>query len=444
MSGESAQQDTDSGTGTVVTPGKPVKHVDILDGKSAGHVIEPEHDEGSTGNEPKPDAVALERAPRAEPPERVSRDDIYARAKTGRSAEIDGDLADMTDDQRVNYDRMIAEAGGGPDPYAEEDEPSAVAPATSKPAADNVQSQKNQPAGIDTPTDKTIITVYGMREEVPTADINAAGGIDVFQKMRAADVRLQRLSTYEATLRGWESQLSERAAGLERAPQPQAGKGTGTTESSPTDALGDTADVEAQAARVTEAFYSGDREEATSKLSEVLASIRSDAIRAAQKSSVAATPSGPSQESVNAEATARKEANAVFLNEFPDLNTPVLRQAALNMVNVVARDPVMIGRPLAEITREACGRIAREVFPDHQRPVVTNPANLLPAAGQQNPLIQPGKTPVDLGSRYSVKRRTVVQPLKDAHGRPAAEPTAKPFPSNSEFVGLLKRGRNQP
>jgi hypothetical protein len=281
-----------------------------------------------------------------------------------------------------------------------------------------------------------------MREEVPTAQINAAGGLDVFQKMRAADVRLSRLATFEASLRGWETQLSERAAKIERGSQSPASTGTGESESSTTDALGNTADVGALAATVTEAFYSGDREEATSKLSEVLASIRTDAVRAAQRVAVPSVPSGPSQTELDREAAARAEANAVFRNEFPDLNTPVLRQAALNMVGEVARDPVMSGRPLAEITREACSRIATEVFPDHPRPVAT--ANKETAVKQKNPVI-PAAPPVDLSSRYAMKRRTVVRPVNEAHGRVISTKTdEQPFLSNTDFVAQLRKGRGQP
>ncbi len=445
------QQDIDSGTGKVITPGKPVEHVDILDGQSAGHSIEPEHSEGSTGNEPKP---AISGAPPGkedvvpnEPPAKQSLDDIYSKAKDNRTAEIDGAIEDMDPAEKKQYDRMVAEAGGGPDPFAE----APVIPDQPPIPPDQPVLDPNfPPQGIDIGSEVTTITVYGMQEQVPTADVLAAGGVEQFQKTRAADVRLQRLTTYEASLRGWEDQLSERAAVLERAPQPPARDGTGITESSLTDAQGDTARIDALSEVMTEAIYSGDRDEAKTKIAEVLTTISVDAARAAQASAVQSVPSGPDQAAIDsaaAETLARREANAVFTTEFSDLNTPVLKQAALNMVQEVARDPVMIGRPLAEITREACSRIRQDVYGTTAPPAGMTPA-ITPAGAPPNPLITapvPVVPPVDLSTRLGLKRRTVVTPLNEAHGRtPAPVKPEQGFPSNKEFVANLRRGRGQP
>ncbi len=444
-----ATQDIDSGKSgddQIVTPGTPVEHTDILDGQSAGHHVEPEHNEGATGNEPPPADTGApptgKQVPINEPPPKTTLEEIYGKAKSGRAAEIEGELADMDAEQKKNYDRMVAEAGGDtPDPFAKDYSDEAMAGLPS----DDAQPANNLPAGIDPAAEMTTITVYGMQEQVPTAEVQAGGGIEQFQKMRAADVRLQRLTTYEASLRGWEDRLSERAATLERGDQPPAHDGTGITESSPTDALGDTADIDALSAVLTDAVYSGDREETAKQFASVLSSVRTDAIRAAQASAGSPGPSGPAPADVSAEALARKEANAVFQNEFPDLDTPVLRQAALNMVGVVAKDPVMSGRPLAEITREACSRIVADVFPGQARPGVI-PANPAPA-GAVIPAVPavPGTPASDLGARHNLKRRTVVRPLNEAHGRQVpVVADEKPFLSNKEFVAQVRSSRGQP
>jgi len=439
---DQVQQDIDSGTGQVVTPGEPAKHRDILDGQSAGHHIEPEHTEGSRGNEPPPPATGApptaDDIPPAEPPPKTSREEIYAKARTTQDAEIADTLEEMTPAQRMHYDRMVAEAGGGPDPFAPAEEPAATPGQPSLPG--EIPRQ-----GIDTPGETTTITIYGMHEEVPTADIEAAGGISAYQKGRAADVRLERLATYEASLRNWEQQLSQSAQQPAAETPAQAGA-TGITEPSPTDVPGSTVDIGALSQVMTDAIYSGDREETAARFTETLTTIQADAIRAAQAAvPTQAQPSTQDQQAAAAETQARAEANTVFSQEFGDLDTPVLRQAALNMVQEVAADPVMIGRPLAEITREACGRIREDVYGTREPPPGYTPAPVatgLPPALHTAPVTPPGQ---DLAGRHALKRRTVVTPLTEATGRaPAPASTEKQFPNNSEFVTKLRQGRGQP
>jgi len=437
-----AAQDIDSGSGKIVTPGAPVQHRDVEDGVSVGHTAEPEHSEGSDGNQ-EPAATA-EPIP-AEPPPKTSLDDIYKRSVENRQATIDGELAEMDADERRHYDRMVAEAGGGDDPF-DQDEPAGdeqqpaqqAKPAQSQPG----QAQKNAAEGIDPNAEMTTITVYGMKEQVPTAEVLAAGGLSTYQKIRAADLRMERLSSYETSLRNWEEQLSARQADRENGRSP-AQDGTGITESSPTDAQGDTADVDSLSLAITEAIYDGDRDVTREKISAALASIKTDAVRTATAQAGASAPTGQAEAQQSAEIAARREANAVFLNEFKELDTPVLRQATLSMVEKVSKDPVMFGRPLAEITREACSRVYRDVFHDDPPAINERPANPNPPAPGK-PLIQP--PPVnDLSQRHALKRRTVISPLTAAHGRePAPASQEQSFPSNKEFVAKLKASRGQP
>lgn len=438
-----SNQDIDSSTGRVITPGQPVQHRDSEDGQSVGHSAEPEPEHSEDGAAPAKAQPTADDMPDRRPPPKVSLEDIYAKSSSSRNTVLASELAEMTDEQRQNYDRMVAEAGGGPDPYAEPEEP---APAQQQPAAAPAQAPQNQQTGIDPNPELTTITVYGMQEQVPTADVQAAGGLSAYQKARAADIRLERVATYEASLRNWENQLTERAAGLEQRQPPAQESGTGISEPSDTDVLGGTADVDALASGLTDAIYSGDREEAAATLAKTLRSIQTDAIRAAKATMPAqAPPSGQAAEKAAAQERARVEANAVFANEFSDLDTPVLRSAALAMVQEVAKDPIMIGRPLAEITREACTRIRQDVYGNTDAPPGQQPTpRSQPQA--QTPLHQQPRPPAnqDLGQRHAMKRRTVVTPLNEAHGRAPAPNVDAAFPTNREFVANLRKGRGLP
>lgn len=456
MTGE-AQQDIDTGTGEEVTPGKPADHVDMADGASVGHTATPEHVEGADGNQDPPAPAE----PVVEP--KTSRDEIYGKAAQHRENEIASTLEDMTPEQRIDYQRMVAEAGGGPDPYAGAEvdpatgqpvvapaepgaEPPAAAAPPAVPAAEPAPGQPAVAPVLDPNAEMTTIVVYGMREDVPTADINAAGGANAYQKNRAADIRLQRLSTYEASLRSLDSQLSERAASLERGERPPAQPGTGITEPSPTDAQGGT-DVDVLAEGVARGVFSGDVDEARQTIAAALASVRDDAIRAAQTVVESSVPTGPSPAELNAERQARERANAVFRDEFSDLNSDVLRKAVFSMVQEVAQDPIMLGRPLDEITREAGSRVRLGAFGSDYVPNETAAVPVVPGATPPTPLITGAAAPIptNLRDRMALKSRTVVSPLTPAHGRvPTQEPAGQKFPSKSEYVAQLKTNRNQP
>ena len=418
------QQDIDSRTGKVVNQGEPVKHVDMEDGQSVGHSAEPE------GGEKKSDPAE----PAPLPPQRISRDEIYANAKRNRDTTIESDMQGMTEEDRQHFERMNAEMRG------EDWSGKAAQDAPERAAAAQQEAAQDQPARQDPPQsadpaldggEETVsIIVYGMREEVPRSEVEAAGGIEAYQKNRAADEKLRRLTTYEASLRDLDHSLQEQADRLRRSPP--AREPAGGTDPSPTDDP-NSADEKELAAEIVKGFYSGDEEEAIEKLSSAFTRLKSGANRAAQPTSQeqpAAQQQRPDQQ-LSYNERDLEDANAVFANEFGDLQTPVLRSAVLAMVNEVEREPLMRGRPLAEVTREAAMRVRNDV-----RRVNSQPAN--------DPAPR-SSVPTDLGERMELKSRTVVAPLHQASQRaPSGESEEPQFPSNSEYVQQMRQRRNQP
>jgi hypothetical protein len=446
MNAPAPKQDIDSGTGEVITPGEPVDHVDVVDGQSAGHSIEPEADPPAEVHEPGQTVT--------EKPPGVSLDDIYGKAKDVRESETDEALGDMNAADRANYQRMVAEAQGLPDddPFDGDGQviegrvaPSVApagemipAPAAAAPAPATVQ-----PA-LDTQPETTTIVVYGMKQEVPTAEVNAAGGVASYQKIVAADERMRRASTYEASVRAYDQEVQTRAASL--AATPQATSATAAVpELPPTDAQGETVDMQAQAERLVGAMYTGDREAAITQAAEVLTEIQTSVVRAAQNANpqpvapvVSAEVDRVAQERARAAIADRAEANQVFVTEFTDLSSPVLRQATYAMVQAVAAEPIMYGRPLAEITREAGARVRADVFGD----AAPAPAPLAPAPTAK-PVVMAPASPT-LASRMELKSRTVVQPLIPAHGKftePAVE--GQETESNTQYIARMKVNRGQ-
>jgi len=430
-----AQQDIDSGKGEVVTPGEPVDHVDAVDGQSAGHTIEPEA-------EPQPgDTVA-------EKPAGVSRDEIYNRASELRDAETNEALAGMTATERAHYERMIAEASGvteeEQDPFDGEgnvregwvdpNQPIEEQPAPAQTIAEE------QPQTVDSNDEMVTITVYGMQQDVPRAEVDAVGGTAAYQKIVAADEKMKRASTYEASVRALDQEVSERLKALQEQEQGQL-QATSTTadpELPPTGVQGETIDVQTAAEKLVGAMYTGDREAAVKEASEVLASLQQDAKRVAQAQVQQPGAQGPSPEeqqiAIERAAAAERErsdANHVFVTEFSDLQSQVLRDATYSMVQKVAAEPIMYGRPLAEVTREAGMRVRSDVFGTQApNPTPSPTPNVHP----------PANTAPDLATRMALKKRTVVQPLIPASGRHADTPeTEQKVESNSEYIARMRR-----
>jgi len=441
-----AKQDIDSGTQEIVTPGEPVDHTDMLDGESAGHSIEPEgdpevHEPGQTVSEK---------------PGELSRDDIYSKAKETRDIQDAVDSEEATPEQRAHIARMNAEAAGmdpdnKTDPFDGNGElkegwvetgaaPEQITqPAT--PIADPAQ-----PA-LDPNNETVTIVIYGEKREVPTAEVNAAGGIATYQKTVAADERMKRISTYEASLRQYDQELQTRAANVQ---QPQAtARPTAEPDLPPTGDQGDTVNVQNAAERLVGAMYSGDREAAITEAAEVLTSFKDDVTRSVQHVAVTPVEQGPTPQEqqlaiqrANAKEKERLDANTVFVEEFSDLQSGVLRTATYNMVQEVSAEPIMYGRPLAEITREAGMRVRADVFGEQTpapqpAPILEPVTTVIPAAPQ------PG---TDLAGRMALKSRTVVQPLIPASGRFSDTPVAEQkTESNSGYIQRMRvESRGQP
>ena len=439
-----AKQDIDSGTGEVITPGEPVDHVDTLDGQSAGHSIEPE------GDEPKPGDVV------AEKPHEISRDDIYNKARSTRDIQDAVDAEEMTPQQRAHVARMNAEAAGvdpdnDTDPFDGEGNlkegwvdtgaAPALVTAPSKPITQGQETAENVPPALD-PNDETVtITVYGMRQEVPRAEVEAAGGVANYQKIVAADEKMKRASTYEASVRKLDSEVSQRLTALQTLQAtPQATTQTADPELPATGVQGETIDVHDAAERLVGAMYTGDRDAAIEEAAAVLTSFRNDVTRVAQTRVVAQpgtqVPSQAEQQAAIQRAAGaeleRNDANHVFVTEFSDLQSSVLREATYNMVQKVAAEPIMYGRPLAEITREAGTRVRTDVYGNQAPP--PPPSDVVPAPNQ------------DLATRMALKSRTVVQPLIPAAGRHVDTPASEQkIESNSEYINRMRaESRGQP
>jgi hypothetical protein len=95
---------------------------------------------------------------------------------------------DMDEEERAELARLTAEEEGDP----EKPEVAAVEEKEELPEKDEAASLSQ----ID-PDAKVTVKILGREYEVPQQDVDDAGGIEIYQKSRAANVRLQRAATFE-------------------------------------------------------------------------------------------------------------------------------------------------------------------------------------------------------------------------------------------------------
>ena len=418
---------------------------DMMDGQSLGNSAEPPED-------PKPGDVVKDKPVELKGDD--SRDDIYNKFREQRVE--DEDISGLTEEQQKHVERMRLEASGeGEDPLPNHGQPDDIEervdmadPANERPGqVDEVKPKQEKPAetapeGVDTDSDLVTITVYGINEQIPRSEIDAVGGVQKFQKMRAAEVRMERAATYEASLRKYEDSVQQRNAELDEREATLAARekalGTGLPDGVQPNTAESTGSLDEQARAVVHSIYAGDEEDAVKKMTDLLASrdrnsamteeqVEGAVRRVLAETSTAApgTPMGESEEA---------RANQVFANEFSHLNTHSGRTAILAMTEELRKDPVMYGRPLDELTREAGRRVTEDFGMTYQAKPPT------PAPQAEN------SAPADLAERHQRKSRQVVVPGTPAAGQharhqPEPEPNTAPMANNQAYIQTMRKNR---
>jgi len=401
-----------------------------------------------------------------EEPDTAVKDDLTPEEKAAETAEEISSKAIIPDDRAAIYASAAQER---------EDEVNEVGDETN---ADNVAELKHQATGVrpsdddapdesataedeaeevelvvDSNAETDTIRVYGQDIEVSQEQIDQAGGKTELQKQVAADVRMQRVSTYEAKLRSWDTDLQEREARLKAAAEaptdtPPAAEETGN-QKPPAGATGEIEQelLETVAEKLVTGVFSGSEAEAKKQVAEALSEVLSG--RNQQVST-------PTEDELVDKTLARLrdegqisspeptpqtdpevvEANRVFAEEYPHLTfeeNPDAYAAAEAQLQRVTDSPLFADASLNEIVREACDRTDK----------------MLKGEPLESLDIRPTDTEKDMETqivegRLVLKRRTRVPVGRaSAPHTPAPEPKSKPE-SGSDFVRKQRELRNQP
>lgn len=413
-------------------------HVDIEDGQSAGASTEPEAPDTAAPEAPVVDAALLEEAAPAAPVKTASeqaRDDIYARVRERRAAEV----AEAQTDPQV---KILDTFAGGEPPAVPASHTTVEPPA----AAEGQPPAAAAPAATDggaPPARGVKITVYGQETEVPEDKVYEAG-VRALQKEHAAEYRLaeavkqeQKLTKYHRDLDAYKASLEAMERDLRAGKTPDAKDVATATAPPTTGVLSDEVNekIAAGAKAVAEAVYKGDAAVTAKVLQDALTSVAQGRTATPPPVDVNAVADAAAERLEQRQETKtteqkRQEVNQTFATEFKAVTT---NQDAMEMaMSVFNRLLTAEGetRPWTELAREAGEKVLFR-FPE------------LRAAGEQRPDPPPTTDATDtLSARRLLKSKTVPRmSTATARATPPAPPTV---PSNRDYIAQMRANRGLP
>lgn len=361
------------------------------------------------------DGAATPAAPTETPEQIIKRksfkDDVRADIAAKRSA--------MTLEERQAFAKedpaefSLSEQIAGGDGVIDGEDGAAAPAAPGVPAAPAIAS--------DAKTYK--VRVYGKDvAEVGEAEVIQAG-IRSLQKESAADIRMNQAATRETQLVEWEGQLqsfaNNLAKGLDKDGRPLIPAGGPGNPQPPVTGVAGAID-KAKLQQAQAALLRGDDEVSSTLMAEIIqtavAASRPATEVEPRKVEVPARPAGVGDPWGTEQ---RKQANAVFNDEFMDLSDGQFALAQTQM-NALMANPANKGIPLVDLARNAGVTVRQALGPTAPPPAPTTPTQQV------------------LNDRRSLKARIPLTPPAGNARAPNSQPAAPRFPTASEHVRLLQ------
>lgn len=300
---------------------------------------------------------------------------LYDKARKNRETLISRDREGDADIELIN--QMNAEAAGGEKPESEidtnrhgrndsEDYDERVAAAKAmaegqekarekkaEPEPEEENTKETSSSASDSlsapdPDAKVSVVILGKEYAVPQQDIDDAGGIESYQKNRAATIKLQRAATLEKRAHQALQELEQR--------------GSQQSEDPSTDGL-DEADIEGLKDKLLDAVLNGTEEDVNEAIANVAKSRPEPTKPSSTEPAVRPEPSRDvhteTQEELQEQFEAdMREANEMMRTEFKDImNDPDALELARRNFNALIADPANEGRTQKEMSREAAMKV---------------------------------------------------------------------------------------
>lgn len=367
--------------------------------------------------------VRVPKGDEANPPPRIvdqmdARKALYKRGRDTRTTQITNDSAAHPDAAEMQA-AMDAEVRGetrvemAPERTRYEERQPAPPPAAKPPSANA--------------NERVTVKVNGKEFDVPKRDVDEAGGVEAYQKRRAAAIVLNETALLRKKA---QAELAE-AEKIRRDLEGRAAQGAPATREPPpggtqqppaTGAAGGKGDVGAEASEIVKALYSGDPKRAAEAVAKVLTAARSgvtpeqvaDQALAMLNKRAAEAPGEKREPAVTEfDPAERKAANEMMSREYADvMSNAAARDAATKQFMKLANDPNNAGRSLVEMSREA-GEHARATVRPHPRQETIDRKRTLPPQSAAA-----GKPPVAVDEPLLPRGSGYVAELRRRSGRP--------------------------
>jgi hypothetical protein len=369
--------------------------------------------------------------PVSSPDHRDSMKHLFDKSRKNRALVQRQDGEDVPDVAMVQ--KLVEEASGGKDDGAgnidtnrdreEGDEPE-VSDAFRKQVKETLKTETRKSLGLPEPetpdlpeTDPSAIVtvkILGKEYDVPQQDLDDAGGAELYQKTRTANIKLQRIATRERALTEQEAAIIPREE-QQANPSPD-GQGKADDVTSLRDEV---LDVLAQA--------DGDDLGAVDEVLKRALSQRptqQDTPTEPPPPARAAPPTETEQTLYQQREDDRLEANAMMTTDYRDImNDPELQALAQQRFRMLATDPLSEGRSTKEMARESA-----EYVRSLGRRLITDPP--------------PGDAEIERRSRVERKRKLPQPSRADASVSSSQKPD-KTVPSHRDHIQRLRRRAGQ-
>lgn len=189
---------------------------------------------------------------------------------------------------------------------------------------------------------KVKVKVDGVEYTVPSADIDAAGGVNQYQLNRASNQRFEKAATYSKALQKEKQDFAQQQLDI-------AAKG----ELPDKDALNEEAELKDYREKILDAALDGTQEDVDKLLLELVAK-RKPAVQDSPGKPEASVSDRVVEEFETAYALDRAEANRLLLDDYPDImDNEDLRKIAHSKYSELSSDPDSFGRTAVEMARES-------------------------------------------------------------------------------------------
>lgn len=408
---------------------KPDPEVIVPTGDEAAPVTQPDHGSAlnSLYDKARKNRELVSREDEAGAPDVATVKALVEEASGGARPSIDTNRPDRFEEEAGNYVEEVVEINEetGEETVIETTEVKTDEPEIVNEEVPEEPSSFTPPA----PDDRVSVKILGKHYDVPQQDIDDAGGLEAYQKNRAATIRLQRAAILE-------QRVTQRVSATVSPPQPEEQEADPSTDGQSEADIS----VDALQAEMMDVVIDGNEDDIKRWIEQRLTKAQQPAkpTPPAEEPRPAVSESPEDSEILTELQSQREldieETNHMMNEEFPDIMkgsqpsaTELERRRladAQEYFQVLASDPHNEGRSQKEMAREAANRARRIRYPEEE-------------TSQPVPPIEQERR------KRVIRKRRLPQASRADTGAPSNRKQEKKVPSRKDHFRRLRRAAGQ-